>query len=634
MRRRLLAALGTFALLVMTAMAVPVADAAELDDAATDYGRMMLVLDSSGSMSEKASGGVSKLEAAKTSLNAVVDQLPGEAYVGLRVYGAKVFSKARNPKACTDSQLGVEPGTDNRDDLRKAISDYRAYGETPTGYALQEAAKDIGSEGDRSIVLVSDGVSNCDPDPCEVAAEIAGKGIDVQIDVVGLDVNAKARRELQCVANKGGGTYYDAKSAEEIVESLTHVASRAARPFTLEGERVEGAANAADAPTLDPGKYIDTLGGDGDALHYTVPRTAQASTLHFSVLTQGVVGDARQDWDKLDVTATAPNGDECASGSDQKLNENSGIVSTAVVVDRHSVLYDRPQCWRANEITFKVARGSISSTPSSDIAIMVSEEPPVENIDTLPLKDELDRYVAPKTSSGQDPVVGGQSFDDATPVETGSYSGSIVPGEVQLFRVPLEWGERVSARLSLEASPGKVLDRIGAFDEVSTQASLELFSPMRGAMNPYFDNVDARTSAFSDSRIRLETMSQAVQYRNRESSWDDKGYVPGDYYLVVRVDDLSDTRFSPVLPYDLDIEVQGEPSDPPAYVEDASYEGPASGSSVEDATVDSDDASEASASADDDGVSAETLMAGAVGVAGVACVVLGGVLLRRQRPTR
>ena len=648
MRRRMLAALGTFSLLATTVTAMSVAEAAEKDDAETNYGRMMLVLDSSGSMSEKASGDVSKLTAAKQSLNQVVDQLPGEAYVGLRVYGAKVFSKARNPKACTDSQLAVEPGTDNRDDLRSAISDYRAYGETPTGYALQEAAKDIGSEGERSIVLVSDGVSNCDPDPCEVAADIAGKGIDLQIDVVGLDVNSKARRELQCVANKGGGTYYDAKSADEIVESLSHVASRAARPFTLDGERVEGTPKAADAPSLAPGKYIDTLGGNGDALHYQVPRSASGTTLHFSVLTQGVVGNAHQDWDKLDVTATAPNGAECATGSDQKLNENSGIVSTAVVVDRHSVLYDNPQCWKADEITFKVARGSISDTPSSDIGVIVSEEPPVENIGALPPEKEPDRYIAPDTDGKAKPVVGGQAFDDATLLKTGSYRGSVVPGEVQLFRVPLEWGQRVSAGITFDAPSAKVLDRIGTFDEVSTRASLEVFSPMRGAMDAYYDNVTDSDMVFDDSRTRLGTMSQPVRYRNRESPWANKAYVPGDYYLLVRLDDLTDTKLSPVLSYTLDVEVQGDPSGAPTYADDASYGGPASdddaggepgsGSgdgSEGDATDGGDDAADASASADDgDGVSAETLMAGAVGAAGVACVVLGGVLLRRQRRTR
>ena len=49
----------------------------------------------------------------------VVDGLPDEARVGLRVYGAEVFERT-DPGACTDSQLVVPIGTDNRPELRDA----------------------------------------------------------------------------------------------------------------------------------------------------------------------------------------------------------------------------------------------------------------------------------------------------------------------------------------------------------------------------------------------------------------------------------------------------------------------------------------------------------------------------------
>ena len=62
-------------------------------DAPTHYGRMILVLDSSGSMAEPASGGSTRIAAAKRALTEVVRRLPGESNVGLRVYGATVFDK-------------------------------------------------------------------------------------------------------------------------------------------------------------------------------------------------------------------------------------------------------------------------------------------------------------------------------------------------------------------------------------------------------------------------------------------------------------------------------------------------------------------------------------------------------------
>ena len=166
---------------------------------------MQLVLDSSGSMSEPAAGGQSKIAAAKGALRTVVDGLPDEAQVGLRVYGATVFSR-NDPGACTDSQEVVPPGTDNRDELRSAIASYKPYGETPIAHALQEAGKDLGGEGHRTIVLVSDGEATCPPSPCVVARQLAEDGIDLRIDVVGLDVSGKAREQLSCIADAGHGS--------------------------------------------------------------------------------------------------------------------------------------------------------------------------------------------------------------------------------------------------------------------------------------------------------------------------------------------------------------------------------------------------------------------------------------------
>ncbi|WP_114422774.1 VWA domain-containing protein [Nocardioides houyundeii] len=68
-----------------------------------EAGRMVLVLDSSGSMKEQA-GGTTKIQAAKEALGLVVEQLPEDAEVGIRVFGAEsstAASPARAPTART-----------------------------------------------------------------------------------------------------------------------------------------------------------------------------------------------------------------------------------------------------------------------------------------------------------------------------------------------------------------------------------------------------------------------------------------------------------------------------------------------------------------------------------------------------
>ncbi len=77
--------------LVAALLVVGVVAAGGLVPAAQAAGdaKLVLVLDSSGSMKEKV-GASTKIAIAKRALNTVVDRLPADAAVGLRVYGATV----------------------------------------------------------------------------------------------------------------------------------------------------------------------------------------------------------------------------------------------------------------------------------------------------------------------------------------------------------------------------------------------------------------------------------------------------------------------------------------------------------------------------------------------------------------
>ena len=76
-------------------------------------------------------------------------------------------------------------------------------------------------------MLVSDGGDNCAPPaPCGVAREIAKGGVALKIQAVGFQVKSGARRQLQCIADAGGGRYVDADNAQELGGQL-RVADRA-----------------------------------------------------------------------------------------------------------------------------------------------------------------------------------------------------------------------------------------------------------------------------------------------------------------------------------------------------------------------------------------------------------------------
>lgn len=85
-------------------------------------GKLLLMLDASGSMLEADPSGLTRMDAAKQGLSAVVDKLPDNAQVGLRVYGATVMGGTPTPQACADTQLVHPIGTLDKTGLKAAIA--------------------------------------------------------------------------------------------------------------------------------------------------------------------------------------------------------------------------------------------------------------------------------------------------------------------------------------------------------------------------------------------------------------------------------------------------------------------------------------------------------------------------------
>lgn len=409
-------------------------------------GRMLLVLDSSGSMKEPAAGGQTKIAAAKTALRQVIDKLPEDQEVGLRVYGAKVFSR-QDAGACTDSQLVVPVGSDNRAELTEALAGYTPYGETPIGHALAEAGKDLGSEGQRSIVLVSDGEPTCDPDPCAVARELSQDGIDLRIDVVGLHVSGAARSKLQCIADAGNGTYYDAADADELAATLVTSTVRASRPFDLTGLPVKGAAAAAEAPIIETGQYLDTIPLN-DGLWYRIKRTAPGSTIHVGIThrssASGNFGE------KMIVKVSVePERLQCNSAMSFPLGSLGYAGASSWKAD------PQEECNVSDEVYVHAEAISGETTlVGQPVEVSVYEEPPLADVsgrDLAPLPEEP-AWTTLVPGTPVTDVVPGTSISNAPVVSDGTYAFDINPGETQVVAVPVDWGQDLQAQFDAPLS--------------------------------------------------------------------------------------------------------------------------------------------------------------------------------------
>lgn len=446
--------------------------AADEDD--DDFGRMVLVLDSSGSMEEPTPSGGTRIAAAKAALGDVVDGLPDDAEVGLRVFGSEVFSRT-DEGACTDTRNVVPVGPVDRDALRDAVTDYRPYGETPIGNALRGAARDLGPDGRRTIVLLSDGEPTCAPDPCVVARELAGRGIDLTINVVGLDVSGEARRVLRCVARAGNGTYYDARSAADLANSLVKVSVRDVRGFHLEGEPVTGGETIASAPTVEAGTYVDTTLPDEGTRYYRVPRP-NGGGVSVSALVRPPRD--RDNWHSaLTVAVFSPEGERCAYSLEQSFQVvgYTPITSAGVEYNPQSI-GSSEACDAADELIAGVTLGDGAVT---DFRLQIGTWPAVTNVEELPAATEPDgpwvATVRIPRSGPVTPVVGGVTPDDAPVLEPGTtYADTIVASEQLVYKVPLAYGQalRVSARVEPDPAADAVLGIQGNPTQIVAMTSL------------------------------------------------------------------------------------------------------------------------------------------------------------------
>ncbi|WBB72931.1 VWA domain-containing protein [Micromonospora sp. WMMD1128] len=304
-----------FGLLAATALIGPSPAGAddETTEPAAEPPKVELVLDVSGSMRARDIDGRSRISVAQQAFNEVVDGLPDETQLGIRVLGATYRGKDKK-QGCRDTQQIVPVGPVDRTQAKAAVAGLRPTGFTPVGLALRSAAQDLGTGSTtRRIVLITDGEDTCaPPDPCQVARELAAQGTRLVVDTLGLAPDEKVRRQLLCIAGATGGTYTAAQSAEELTGRIKQLVDRARDTYTAAPAVVGGAADCAGAPLLAAGVYTDRE-AFSEHRWYRVPvRPGQELRASVSIALDRPVNP---DYGVL-LRATAPDGRELVRGVD------------------------------------------------------------------------------------------------------------------------------------------------------------------------------------------------------------------------------------------------------------------------------------------------------------------------------
>lgn len=197
--------------------------------------RILFVFDASFSMFGQWQSGM-KMDLAKKLLSEFLDSIKGSSgtenlELAFRAYGHQV--PLRPQRSCTDTKLEVPFGKDNITAIKNRLKTIVPKGTTPIAYTLEQCANDFptaSSSGTRNIViLITDGIEECDGDPCAVSLALQKKGIVLKPFVIGIGLDQSYINSFGCI-----GKFYDASSETNFKNILNIVISQALNNTTVQ----------------------------------------------------------------------------------------------------------------------------------------------------------------------------------------------------------------------------------------------------------------------------------------------------------------------------------------------------------------------------------------------------------------
>jgi Ca-activated chloride channel family protein len=189
--------------------------------------RILFVFDASQSMIGRWESDT-KFNIATRLFSNILDSLRGtpNLEVALRLYG---HQRNYPPGDCFDTKLEVPFSENSTPRIKKVLKSISPKGITPIAYALSEASQDFPPcDNCRNIIiLITDGIEECEGDPCLVSAELQQQGIILKPFIVGIGRSFK--EQFECI-----GTYFDAKDEDEFKTALKIIISRALNPTSIQ----------------------------------------------------------------------------------------------------------------------------------------------------------------------------------------------------------------------------------------------------------------------------------------------------------------------------------------------------------------------------------------------------------------
>ncbi|MFI6344828.1 hypothetical protein [Streptomyces sp. NPDC050560] len=333
--------------------------------------------------------------------------------------------------------------------------------------------------------------------------------------------------------------------------------------FARGAKAVEGAQSSSGAKRLTPGEtYRGTLGAAGDAggtRYYRVDLDAKDNA-YVSFTAVPPPGAAVSYGDGIKVHIQDRDGNDCSTADAVfGATESPRPISAAAQrpVDPGSGNCQTPGAYYAVVERVSGGGGSGSGGGTWDLELHYATEPVLKGDPPgAPPDDSTPASPAPP-HGGHGERRGGAGFGSARGLTEGGWQDHISPGQTLFYRVPVNWGRRMSVGAELGSAPGA--DDAGY---VASALVVSVYNPVRGL-------VDDAVAPYSGSqRTAAPKPLPTVAYANRFSSDARLASVrfAGWYYVVVNLaSDVRDRVGDGPFGLTLDVTLDGSSQEGPGY---------------------------------------------------------------------
>ncbi|WP_412099195.1 vWA domain-containing protein [Corynebacterium aurimucosum] len=538
----------------------------------------MMVFDSSGSMITNDAGGQTRIDAAKEAARAFITEAGDDAPLGLVTYGGNTGEAPEDEAAgCQDITVVTPPEAGNSEKMITHMDGLQPRGFTPIGESLRKAAAELPKEGQRSIILVSDGVATCTPPPvCDVAKELKEQGIDLVINTVGFNVEPEAQQELQCIADATGGTYADASDADSLVKELNRAAPRTFNAYESDLEEIEGSETEGSPAKVDR---------DVEAFSTTLLPTegkghsAESTTFFTTPIAEGerVVISAN--------TTQTPSINNFRKGGSFHL----GIDAAELSCKLDTATANELGVNQYQTATLFSTQGGEEACDSDELAFAIERNGDWKQDEELGVEVTITRFGEPDMEGQPDPAEEKTepghvtASGDATEVTPGTWftnaaeltpqqpvRAQIVPGETHFYRISAEHGQQVAGTVSM-------VEEAEDFDNNGPGDSLVLtgYNEARAKI----DLEGSRAVVIKDGTIDFSYPAPILFANRYGGSHNDGSGTPeiekvwqgGEQYIAVNYEklltdqEIDENTQLPVLTYDLVADAVGDPVPEPTF---------------------------------------------------------------------